>query len=218
MQEIVSVDKVKINCEKMILAFSHAFLFEPANVSGSNRLFVHHSPKTLPNNYLNEFAAHDTKIDDTGYPTLETCIFLGDEGEKHNFLSTEGLNNYEVCSKLVCRYCVVSSNEKSLCFACYNDMCDYTEQKHLSMKEMLADLNNVGVNVPKEVQLHQLLQLHSSYVTEKVAEIDSEQIKLVKYLLLNSDEIRSIKFKPTLPRPLWLDNKKQITKYFFSFE
>ena len=64
------------------------------------------------------------------------------------------------------------------------------------MKEMLADLNNVGVNVPKEVQLHQLLQLHSSYVTEKVAQIDSEQIKLVKYPLLNSDEISSIKFKP----------------------
>ena len=48
MKEIVPVDKGNITCDKTILAFSYVFLFEPANVAGCNRLYVHQPPKTLP--------------------------------------------------------------------------------------------------------------------------------------------------------------------------
>ena len=114
----------ELRCNKTIVAYAQAFIYEPANSEEGPLTYVHDHPSQLYS-YVRELIAKDSLckiVEESDGPPIASCIYLGIHGEKHNFLEKDGHVICSLCKGTICLHCpTFSVGGGEICLACKSE-------------------------------------------------------------------------------------------------
>jgi hypothetical protein len=134
-----------------------SILYEPTTDS-----YMQEIPRTLYE-YNKEFSSPSTGILENPCPMLE-CI--GCNGDRHKFLSAEGLYKCSTCRACLCRFCVFDETAaKTECFMCATSFLEDADTlNEEDMRHALALIPGTPINV--DTQYADVLEMYDLYVVE----------------------------------------------------
>ena len=176
-----------IECRKSIADFANAFLYEPANEIGEEKVFVHEIKQKL-SYYLRSYASNVNTmlvLNKEDSASVSICTFIGEE--THEFLSEEGLHKCDLCHRIMCTKCCTPYKDKTyMCLGCYRDTLFINQNTLKSREGMKSELTQNERQIPYDASYLQVLELYEAY---KDFDLGVSHIKVNQYPLESAIEL-----------------------------